>query len=177
MFIVFCSYSLHSKRFARIHRESWDKSKKEKWWVGGREGNVCLKNRTILKNCVRPWTQLLIGAVLVLLINSDQYITQTRYVLFTYTTNLVWTDLWLQITNALDWYLLESCLCKGLSVMANLLQMTACGSDWKNGPFVGDNKRKSENWYSTQAQDAMDKRYVNFLKWKDSFWQKRFDKG
>ena len=48
--------------------------------------------------------------------------------------------------------------------MANLLQMTACGSDWKNGLFVGDNKRKSENWYSTQAQDAMDKRYVNFLK-------------
>ena len=106
---------------------------------GGREGNVCLKNPTILKNCVCPRTQLLIGAVLVLLINSDQYITQTRYVLFTYTTNLVWTDLWLQITNALDWYLFESCLCKGLSVMANLLQTTACGSDWKNGLFVQDN--------------------------------------
>ena len=29
--------------------------------------------------------------------------------------DLVWSDLWSQITNALVWYLFESCLCKGLS--------------------------------------------------------------
>ena len=48
-------------------------------------------------------------------LNSNQYINQTRYVLFTCVVDLVWSDLWSQITNALVWYLFESCLCEGLS--------------------------------------------------------------
>ena len=56
---------------ARVRRESWDESKKKngKEWGGGRErGKRLPANPTILKNCVRPRTQLLIGAVLVVLI-------------------------------------------------------------------------------------------------------------
>ena len=48
-------------------------------------------------------------------LNSNQYINQTRYVLFTCVADLVWSDLWSQITNALVWYLFESCFCEGLS--------------------------------------------------------------
>ena len=70
-------------------------------------------NLTILKNCVRPRTQRLIGAVLVVLILSTRHINQSRYALFTCVADLVSFDLWSQITNALDWCLFESCLCQG----------------------------------------------------------------
>ena len=56
---------------ARGRRESWDKSKKKKKGMTGRgreEKETLDRKPTILKNCVRPWTQLLIGAVLVELI-------------------------------------------------------------------------------------------------------------
>ena len=70
-------------------------------------------NLTILINCVRPRTQRLIGAVLVVLILSTRHINQSRYALFTCVADLVSFDLWSQITNALDWRLFESCLCQG----------------------------------------------------------------
>ena len=56
---------------ARVRRESWDESKKKNGneWGGGRErGKRLPANPTILKNYVRPRTQLLIGTVLVVLI-------------------------------------------------------------------------------------------------------------
>ena len=54
---------------ARVRRESWDESKKGNDGGGGGERRKRLPaNPTILKNCVRPRTQLLIGAVLVVLI-------------------------------------------------------------------------------------------------------------
>ena len=55
---------------AQLRRESWNKSKKKRIeGRGGRERRKRLPaNPTILKNCVRPQTQLLIGAVLVVLI-------------------------------------------------------------------------------------------------------------
>ena len=57
----------------RVRRESLDESKKKKGMrgegEGGRERRKRLPaNPTILKNGVRPQTQLLIGAVLVVLI-------------------------------------------------------------------------------------------------------------
>ena len=57
----------------RVRRESWDESKKKKKNRndGGGEWERRKRlpaNPTILKNCVRPRMQLLIGEVLVLLI-------------------------------------------------------------------------------------------------------------
>ena len=54
----------------QVRRESWNKSKKKRnEGRGGRErGKRLPANPTILENCVRPQTQLLIGAVLVVLI-------------------------------------------------------------------------------------------------------------
>ena len=54
---------------ARVRRESWDESKK-KGMRGEREGSKghLPTNPTILKNCVRPRMQFLIGAVLAVLI-------------------------------------------------------------------------------------------------------------
>ena len=87
---------------AQLRRESWNKSKKKRnEGRGGRERRKRLPaNPTILKNCVRPQTQLLIGAVRVVLIIRN--INQTRYALFSCVTDLVSSDLWSQITNALD---------------------------------------------------------------------------
>ena len=57
---------------ARVRRERWNESKKKKKWNdeggGGERRKRLPANPTILKNCVRPQTQLLIGAVLVVLI-------------------------------------------------------------------------------------------------------------
>ena len=55
---------------ARVRRESWDESKKKRNDVGrgGERRKRLPANPTILKNCVRPRTQLLISAVLVVLI-------------------------------------------------------------------------------------------------------------
>ena len=54
---------------ARVRRERWDESKKRNDGGGGGERRKRLPaNPTILKNCVRPQTQFLIGAVLVVLI-------------------------------------------------------------------------------------------------------------
>ena len=55
---------------ARVRRERWDESKKKRndGGGGGERRKRLLANPTILKNCVRPRTQLLIGALLVVLI-------------------------------------------------------------------------------------------------------------
>ena len=55
---------------ARVRLQSWDKSKKKKndGGGGGERRKRLPANPTILKNCVRPRTQLLIGAVRVVLI-------------------------------------------------------------------------------------------------------------
>ena len=68
---TFCpKCSLHSKRFrASLSRKLGREQKKRNEEGGGRERRKRLPaNPTILKNCVRPRTQLLIGAVLVVLI-------------------------------------------------------------------------------------------------------------
>ena len=58
---------------ARVRRESWKESKKRNdgggGW-GGERRNRLPANHTILKNRVRPRTQLLIGVVLVVLIDQ-----------------------------------------------------------------------------------------------------------
>ena len=56
--------------FARVRRERWYESKKKRndGGGGGERRKRLPANATILKNCVRPRTQLLIGAVLVVLI-------------------------------------------------------------------------------------------------------------
>ena len=66
--------SLRSKRFRAsssrtLGREQKKKKRNDGGGGGGGEGRKRLPaNPTILKNCVRPRTQLLIGAVLVVLI-------------------------------------------------------------------------------------------------------------
>ena len=79
---------------AQLRRESWNKSKKKRIeGRGGRERRKRLPaNPTILKNCVRPQTQLLIGAVLVVLI-KQQLIHQSNQVCFVYVhrrSGLIW---------------------------------------------------------------------------------------
>ena len=69
---------------------------------GGERRNRLPANPTILKNCVRPRTQPLIGAVRVVLMTWHSNINETRYALFSCVTDLVSSDLWSQITNALD---------------------------------------------------------------------------
>ena len=83
--------SLRNKRFrARSSRKLGQEQKRRNEGGGGGERRKRLPvNHTILKNCVHLRTQLLIGGVLVALINSDQYIDQTRYVLFTCVADLV----------------------------------------------------------------------------------------
>ena len=65
------------------------KKKRNDGGGGGERRKRLPANPTISKNGVLPRTQLLIGAVLVVLINSNQYINQTRYVLFTCVADLV----------------------------------------------------------------------------------------
>ena len=75
---------------ARVRRESWEESIKRNDGEGGAERRKCLPaNPTTLRNCVRLRTQLLIGAVLVVLLLSTRNINQTRYALFTCVTDLV----------------------------------------------------------------------------------------
>ena len=121
------SNSLSSKTGREFVEKVGKRAKKKKEWKLGREqkkkrndrrgGEKWRKslptNPTILKNCVRPRTQRLIGAVLVVLTLSTRHINQSRYALFTCVADLVSFDLWSQITNALDWCLFESCLCQG----------------------------------------------------------------
>ena len=151
---------------------------------GGERRNRLPANRMILKNCVRPRTQLLIGAGA----GSVDYLafeTSIKPGMLWFRTSQIWSHLIFgsQITNALNWYLLESCLCEGLwdqslqSIIeqwrlgkSNLLRITACGSDWKKWTVCWrQHQHKSEHRYSTLAKAAMDKRFVSFLKWKDSF--------
>ena len=83
--------------------------------------------------------------------------------MFTSVTDLVSSDLWSQITNALD---LNRVCAKVYEIRvfkvyleveqwrlrkANLMGITACGSGWKkaNGLFVGDNINVNQN-ISTQ---------------------------
>ena len=64
--------SLRSKRFrassSRTLGREQKKKKRNDWGGGGERRKRLPANPTILKNCVRPRTQLLIGAVLVVLI-------------------------------------------------------------------------------------------------------------
>ena len=63
-------------------------AKKKRNDGGGERRKRLPANPTILENCVRPRTQLLIGAVLVVSIKSNKNINQTRHVLFTCVGNL-----------------------------------------------------------------------------------------
>ena len=109
--------SLRSKRFrASSSRTLGREQKKGMTGEGeGREGNACPQTPRFWKTAfahersfwmVRCWYCWLL---------STRNINQTRYVLFTCVADLVWSYLWSQITNALVWYLFESCLCEGLS--------------------------------------------------------------
>ena len=112
---VLSSCSLRSKRFrASSSRKVGTRAKKKELrGRGGERRRPLLANPTIFKNCIRPQTQLLIGAVLLRWLLSTRNINQTRCVLFyTCATDLVLFDLWSQIRIALDWF--ESCLCEGL---------------------------------------------------------------
>ena len=122
---------------------------------GGERRNRLPANPTILKNCVRPGTQLLIGAVLVVLIylaletsikpgmlclRAPQI---WSYLIRGRRLHLLWTDLNRVSAKVyqIRWEIEQWRLGK-----ANLLGMTACGSDWKkNGLFVGDNINVNQN--------------------------------
>ena len=79
---------------AQLRRESWNKSKKKRnEGRGGRERRKRLPaNPTILKNCVRPQMQLLIGAVLVVLIKIAIN-TSIKPGMFCLRTPQIWSDL------------------------------------------------------------------------------------
>ena len=73
MLLLLFLISLRSKRFCTSSSREVGARAKIKGMTGegegeGKEGNACPENPTILKNCVRPRTQLPIGAVLVVLI-------------------------------------------------------------------------------------------------------------
>ena len=61
-----CSKRFHSSSSRKLGREQ--KKKKNDGGGGGERRKRLPANPTILKNCVRPRTQLLIGALLVVLI-------------------------------------------------------------------------------------------------------------
>ena len=103
-------------------------------------------------------------------------------------SHLVLSDLWWQITNALDWYSFESCLCKGLrdqslqSIIGDRVVETREGQFIVNDGvriwswlekmdcyFVGDNTNVKQNIGNRLAKAAMDKRFISFLKWKGLF--------
>ena len=110
-------YNLHGKRFRSSSSRKLEREQKKKGMRGegkGSKGNACPQTPRFWKTAfahkrsfwlVRCWYWL----------NGNQYINQTRYVLFMCVADLVWSDWWSQITNALVWYLSESCLCEGLS--------------------------------------------------------------
>ena len=67
--LIGCTIACVASVSARVCRESWDESKKRNDGGGGGERRKRWPaNPTILNNCVRPRTQLLIGAVLVVMI-------------------------------------------------------------------------------------------------------------
>ena len=132
--------SLRSKRFrASSSRTSGREQKKKKGMTGegeGKEGTACPQTPRFWKTAfahersfwlVRCWWCWLL---------STRNINQTRNALFTSITDLVSSDLEIE-----QWRLRK----------ANLMGMTACGSDWKkaNGLFVGDNINVNQN-ISTQ---------------------------
>ena len=96
-------------------------------------------------------------------VNSNQYINQTRYVLFTCVADLVWSDLWSQIANALFgqiliWIVFVRRFIRSESLQnitgdraVELSEGQFIGNDrvriWleKNGLLVGDNINVNQN--------------------------------
>ena len=105
---------------ARVRQEHWDESNKKKEWQGrgrgrGEKETLARKPHDFEKLCSptnSAFDWLGAGSVDYF---STRNINQNRYVLLTCVADLVWCYLWSQITNALVWYLFESCLCEGLS--------------------------------------------------------------
>ena len=84
--------SLRSKRFRTCssRKLGQEQNKKNDGGAGGERRKRLPTNPMILKNCVRPRVQLLIGVVWVVLItNSTWNINKTRYALFTCVADLV----------------------------------------------------------------------------------------
>ena len=109
--------SLCSKRFrASSSRMSGREQKIRNYGGGeGKEGNACPQTPQFWKTAFAHERSFWLERGWWCWLPSTRNINQTRYVLFTCVTDLVWYYLWSQITNALVWYLFESCLCEGLS--------------------------------------------------------------
>ena len=157
--------SLRSKRFrASSSRMSGREQKKRMTGEGeGKEGT----NPTILKNCVRPRTQLLIGAVLVVLItwHSKHQSNQVSFVYVHHRFGFIWfvvadyKILWTDI------------LCEGLwdqsiqGIIGDRAVKTREGQfqywEWRRADQTGKMDCLLE---ITSAKPAMDKRFVSFLK-------------
>ena len=174
MFIVFCicSYSLHSKCFTRVRRQSWDKSKKEKWWVGEEKETFASKTPQFWKTVfahertfwlVRCWHCWLI--VINTSLKPSMFCSGLKWSLVADKKCFGLIFIWIMFVQR---FISDGKFIANDGVQIWLEKWTVC---WRQ------HKLKSENWYSTQAHDAMGKWYVNFLKWKDSFWQELFDKG
>ena len=89
----------------------------KKWMTGegeGKEGTACPQTPRFWKTPFAHERSFWLARCGWCWLLSIRNINQTRYALFSCVTDLVSSDLWSQITNALDWYLLESCLCEGL---------------------------------------------------------------
>ena len=120
---------------ARVRRESWDESKKKKEWRGRERG----KNETLARklhdfeklrsptNAVFDWC----GAGSVNYLALETSIKPGMLCLRA-------SQIWFQITNALDWYLFESCLCEGLwdQKLQSIIGDRAV--ETKEGQFIGN---------------------------------------
>ena len=146
--------SLRSKRFCTSSSREVGARAKIKGMTGdggGERRKRLPANPTILKNCVRPRTQLPIGAVLVVLIYLALE-TSIKPGMLCLREPQIWSYLICCRRLQFLWTDIESCFSKVYEIRvfkvyweieqwrlgkANLLRMTTCGSDWKKWTVCG----------------------------------------
>ena len=111
--ILACVASVSSRGSSR--KLGQEQKKRNEGGGGGERRNRLPANPTILKNCVRPRTQLLIGSVRVVLITEHSK-HQSNHVYFFFSASQIWSHLICGRRLQMLWtdIFLESCLCEGL---------------------------------------------------------------